>query len=784
MMTDLESELRTTLAGRYTIERKLGQGGMATVYLARDLKHGRSVAIKVLRPELAHVLGPARFLQEIEIAARLQHPLILPVFESGAGDPGDTATSRCLWYAMPYIAGESLRDRLNREGQLPIDDAVRIGGEVAQALGCAHASGVVHRDIKPENIMLSEGHAIVADFGIARAVGATGTERLTDTGLSLGTPAYMSPEQIGSRGELDGRADQYALGCVMYEMLSGQPPFTGVSAQSILARHAVDAVPSLRTVRGTVPRGVESAIVRSLSKVPADRFATIGDLATALDRGLLTRPARPVTRWWLTGIAGALLVAALALGIRARLAGAAAPTIKSLAVLPFSNLTGDTAQVYLTEGLTDQLVTSLAQVGALQVISLQRSRSEEASAKVLKDNGVQAVLGGSLQRAGNAVHITVRLTTAGSGQTLWARGYDGEMAGILNLEAEVARSVAEEIRASTTAQERSRLNAERPAVNPAAYEAYVRGTYFLGRANSEAEYRKGIVYFRQAIDADPSYAPAYAGLSTSLSSMGYLGMAAPAETGTQAHAAANRALELDSLSGEAHIAAGYVTFYFDWDFATAEREFRRGLELSPRNATGHFLFGMLLTALGRSAEAIAELKLAQNLDPLAVGTISAASRPFYNARMYPEAIAQAHKALEMDSTYGRAHYWVGMADEQLSRPEEAIRELKLSVVQAPIPVYQAALAHAYAVSGDRVRAEEILGKLLERARSTYTSAFDIATIYAGLGDRASTLMWLEKSFQERAPYLTFIAVDPQFDSFRTDSQFRDLLRRIGFPGVT
>ncbi|HEV8123534.1 MAG TPA: protein kinase [Gemmatimonadales bacterium] len=785
-MTDLESELRATLAGRYTIERKLGQGGMATVYLARDLKHGRSVAIKVLRPELAHVLGPARFLQEIEIAARLQHPLILPVFESGAGHSDDSATTRCLWYAMPYIAGESLRDRLDREGQLPIDDAVRIGCEVAQALACAHASGVVHRDIKPENVMLSEGHAIVADFGIARAVGATGTERLTDTGLSLGTPAYMSPEQIGSRGELDGRADQYALGCVMYEMLSGQPPFTGVSAQAILSRHAVDAVPSLRTVRRNVPRGVESAIVRALAKVPADRYPTIGDFATALDRGRLTSPAgRPVKRWALAGPAIALVLVALVLGLRSKLAAkGAANVIRSLAVLPFTNLTGDTAQVYLTEGLTDQLVTSLAQVGALQVISLQHSRSEEASARVLKDNGVQAILGGSLQRAGSAVHVTVRLTTASTGQTLWARGYDGDMESILNLEAEVARSVAEQIQASTTGQERSRLNAPRPAVNPAAYEAYVRGAYFVGRANSEADYRKGIAYFRQAIDADPSYAPAYAGLSTSLASIGYLGMEAPAETRTQAHAAADRALALDSMSGEAHIAAGYVTFYFDWDFATAEREFRRGLELSPRNSTGHFLYGMILTALGRSTEAFAELKLAQDLDPLAVGTISAAARPFYNARRYDEAIAQAHKALEMDSTYGRAHYWVGMADEQLSRPGEAIRELKLSVVQAPIPVYQAALGHAYAVSGDRVRAEEILQGLLERARTTYTSAFDIATIYAGLGDHANTLKWLEKAFQERAPYLTFLAVDPQFDSFRSDPEFRDLLRRIGFSDVT
>ena len=283
--------LRAALADRYAIERELGHGGMATVYLARDLKHHRAVAIKVLRPELAHVLGPERFLREIEIAARLQHPLILPVFDSGAEGSGDDGTAQCLWYAMPFIAGESLRCRLDRERQVSVDEAVRIAGEVAQALGCAHAQGVVHRDIKPENILLSDGHAIIADFGIARALDATVSTRLTETGLALGTPVYMSPEQAAGEAGIDGRSDIYALGCVLYEMLAGQPPFTGSTAQSIRARHAVDPVPSLRSVRSTVTRELEGVIRRALAKVPADRYAGAEEFAAALRSGYASRGA-------------------------------------------------------------------------------------------------------------------------------------------------------------------------------------------------------------------------------------------------------------------------------------------------------------------------------------------------------------------------------------------------------------------------------------------------------------------------------------------------------------
>ena len=787
LASDQQAYITQALSDRYRVERELGRGGMAIVYLAHDLRHSRAVAIKVLRAELAHMLGPERFLREIETAARLQHPLIVPVFDSGAVAAQDGGATQCLWYAMPFIAGESLRDRLSRENQLPVEEAVRIGCEVAQALGCAHAQGVVHRDIKPENILLSDGHALVADFGIAQAVSKPGDQRLTETGISLGTPTYMSPEQAAAAPNLDGRSDLYALGCVLYEMLAGQPPFTGSTAQAIRARHAIDPVPNLSTVRTSVPVGVESAICRALQKVPADRFANATEFGAALDLALRSPSSR--RRYKVSIVEAALAVGAmlaLLFGVHFLLghkAVVAQPAIASLAVLPFSNLTGDTAQVYLAEGLTEQLVTSLAQVGALRVMSLRGQHSEEANEKVLKDNRIDATLAGSLQRVGNAVHITVKLVSASSYQTLWAQGYDGDLSDILNLQAEVARSVAGRIGASMTPQERSRLTAERPPVSPAAYEAYVRGWYFQVKL-TKPDLHKSIGYFQQAIEADPAYAAAYAGLAGCYNELGYFGMEAPGEAFPKARAATSRALELDSMLAEAHGALAWTEFFYEWDFIAAEREFRQTLELDPKWAFGHQWYGLFLTAMNRSDDAIAELERGQELDPLTLHNQVAFARAYYNARRYAEAIAQSQKTLGLDSTFHRAHYWLGLSYEQLSQPTAAIRELETTVRLSPISLYQAALGHAYASAGQRNKALQVLAELQARPDSTYVSSFDIATVYAGLGDRTRTFEYLEKAYQERAPYLVYLAVDPHFDDFRTDFRFRDLIRRLRLPEGT
>jgi TolB-like protein/Tfp pilus assembly protein PilF len=777
---DQLEHLRVILADHYRIERELGRGGMATVYLAEDLKHGRRVALKVLRPEVSHAFGADRFHREIGIAGRLQHPHILSLHDSG--DAGGT-----LYYAMPFVKGESLRARLSRETQLDVTEAVGIASEVADALAYAHAAGVLHRDIKPENILLSAGHAIVADFGIARALDQAGADRLTETGLTLGTPSYMSPEQASGSQVLDARSDLYALGCVLYEMLAGEPPFGGPTAQAVLARHALDPVPSLRTVRSTIPTALEGVVTKALAKVPADRFATVEQFHRALASALEAPPdSRQPSRWRRRVVLGLAVVAVaggIAAGVRAGLtapppeAAVGEALIRSLAVESFENLTGDSGQVYLAQGITDQVETELAQIGSLRVIGLDDARGAAAIAAARRLE-MEAVLSGALQRAGNVIRITARLRSAETGQAIWARSFDGDLATILQLQADVARAVAERFSVSLTAGERSQIAGSRPQVTPAAYEAYVRGAYFLDKASFET----AIGYFAKAIDADPTFAAAYAGLAECYTGLGYNGLLAPETAFPKARSAATRALELDSTLAEAHRASAFQQLFGDWNFVEADRAYARAVALDSNDAYSHWLRGMYLTAMNRSTEAIASVERAQQLDPLSLSVQAASARSYYNARRYQEAVDQAKAALELDSTYARARFWLGMAQEQLGKPDEAIRELKAAIAKGgAISLYVAALGHVYATHGHRKEALRVLNDLQRRSKSQYVSHLDIATVQLGLGDEDATFALLERAVETHAGGLVFLAVDPRYDPVRQDPRFQTLLQRIGFP---
>jgi eukaryotic-like serine/threonine-protein kinase len=793
----LVDRLSAGLGHRYRIERELGRGGMATVYLAEDLKHGCWVALKVLRPELGAALGGERFVLEIKTSATLQHPHILGMLDSGE-IPSDHGTGPALlFYTMPYVEGESLRDRLDRERQLPLNLAISIAREVADALTYAHTHSVVHRDIKPENILLSGGHAMVADFGIAKALNSAGGEKLTETGLALGTPYYMSPEQ--ATGDfLDGRADQYALGCVLYEMLAGTPPFQGPTGQSILARHALDPVPSLRTVRATVPVEVERAIIRALAKCPADRFATTAEFATTLTRagageGTLADAAM-TSGWhrhrnvWRAVLAGVVAIGLLTSvqAVRSKQSAAvpaAEHSFRSLAIAPFGNLTGDASQVYLAQGITDQLITGLAQITALKVIRL---RDETADLELARDRGIDidVVLGGSLQRVGQQVRITAQMNSATTGQAIWARSYTGHLKDILNLQDSVVRAVADTLQISLSSRDSTRLGAAKRQINPEAYEAYVRGLHFLGKV-SAADFRRAIGYFQQAIDVDPFYPAAYVGLANCYSELGYYALGTPEETFPKSQMAARKALEMDSTLGIAYGALARVQLFYTWEFAAAERHYRRAIALDPRSTASWGVHGGLaffLAVMNRPDEAIAETKLSVELDPLSLLTQAAAARPYYNARRYPEAITQAKRALEIDSTFSRAHYWLGMSYEQTARLPEAIREFEETIKQAgPIPVYSAALGHAYAVAGQSDEARRILAELEGRAQREYISPVDIAMIYGGLGEQDRAFEWLERGFTGRAYGLVFLPTDPRFDPLRNDRRYASLMKRVGLP---
>jgi serine/threonine-protein kinase len=567
-------QLRTELADRYRIERTLGRGGMATVYLAQDLRHNRPVALKVLHLELAATLGPERFQREIRLAARLQHPHILTVHDSGE-------TAGQLWYTMPYVDGESLRQRLIKERQLPVEDALRFTREVADALGYAHDQGIVHRDIKPENILLSRGHALVADFGVARALQKLGGDQLTQTGTSVGTPAYMSPEQAMGDSALDGRSDLYSLGCVLYEMLTGEAPYTGPSAQAITAKRMMDPIPSARRLRETVPVSVDAALQRVLAKAPADRFPSAMAFANALSTSgeservstashptaaprRITRAQRVV----LAGVAASVLLLVAAAAYFARRPTHASSSRKMLAVLPFKNL-GAAADQYFADGLNEEITSRLAALHGLGVISRTSAERYRESSKPLrqigKELGADYVLEGSVRwekRSGGTsrIRVTPQLIQVTDDSHLWADRYDADLADVFAVQTQIAEKVTSALGVTLAPSEREVLGST-PTSNLSAYDAYLRGNaanppdFTVGAERIVNDYRNAVQHYREAVRLDSTFAPAWARLGSAL--MWLAGFhVEPDQNAPAAEAAISRALALGPELSEAHAASG------------------------------------------------------------------------------------------------------------------------------------------------------------------------------------------------------------------------------------
>ena len=593
-MADGPHRLRNSLSDRYRIERELGRGGMATVYLAEDVKHRRSVAIKVLDPELAAAIGPERFLREIEVAARLNHPHILPLHDSGVAEG-------LLYYVMPFVEGESLRDRLSREKQLPLDDALRIVREVADALDYAHGQGVVHRDIKPENILISRGHAVVADFGIARVIRAASDAKLTEAGLTLGTPLYMSPEQAMGGGELDGRSDLYSLGCVLYEMLAGQPPFTGPTGESLVHQHLSVAPRSVTDLRPMVPAGVVRALGRALAKTPADRFGTLAAFAEALaDRespamavAATTTPVSPtLRRWWLALLVGApviLAVVALLVLHGGRPAPAPVKPIherSEIAVLPFQNLNADGPNAYFAGGLHDELLTQLAKVAALKVISRTSVMGYQGTSKPLKqiasELGAGSVVEGSVQVVGERLRVNVQLIDAATDEHLWAERYDRTLADAFAIQSEVAQQIVTAVGAALTSAEQGRLTAA-PTSNAEAYRLYLQGRDYWSRPGMLRQDRETAQkLYERALGLDPTFALAHAALSRVHGQMYLFGYDPSAERKARQREEAEAALRLAPDLPQAHVAMGMVHLQYrgaaQLGLGVGQRDFRRALD--------------------------------------------------------------------------------------------------------------------------------------------------------------------------------------------------------------
>ena len=743
MPPDQLARLATALAGRYAVERELGHGGMATVYLADDLKHHRKVAIKVLRPELSAALGAERFSREIRIAAGLTHPHILALHDSGEADG-------LLFYVMPYVRGESLRQKLDRQGQLPIDEALRIVRQVASALEHAHAQNLVHRDIKPENILLHEGEAMVTDFGIALAAGAADGERLTETGLMVGTPEYASPEQAVGERQLDARTDVYSLACVLYEMLTGEPPFTGRSAQAVIAKRFTDPVPSVRRLRPTVPTVVDQALLIGLAKIPADRFPSMGRFADAL-----TKPAANPAR------------------------------ASSVAVLPFLNLSADPDNEFFSDGITEDVIAQLSKIRSLKVISrtsvMRFKKREQSVGEIAAVLDVSTLVEGSVRRAGNRVRIVAQLVDPATDGHLWSETYDRDLTDIFAIQTDVALQIAGALTAELTSDEKRRLHQE-PTRDVQAYELYLMGKQCLARWTQEGVDR-AIGLFNQAVARDPEYALAYSTIARAYAEigLGYVGSLPSDEAFRRARAAVTRALEADSGLAEAHAMLAFLKFVCDYDWSGAEREFRLALELDPNSGDTYYSYGLMLAALERYDEALRMQERAHQLDPLAHRGDAATT--LLRAGRYQDALREATKELDVDPHFAGGHATLGWVHLLSGQRDAGIAELETASALSPdSTLWLAQLGQALGMVGRTGEAREILRRLNELAEQRYVSPYHIAYVYVGLGEQDRAMDWLERACHERAGGVFGVKGSFLFAPLREHPRFRELLRKMNLGG--
>ncbi|MEZ0332373.1 MAG: protein kinase [Gemmatimonadales bacterium] len=724
-MTELSERLQGGLADRYSLERELGRGGMATVYLAHDLKHDRRVALKVLRPELAATLGPERFQREIRLAARLQHPHILPVHDSGeaAGQ---------LWYTMPFVDGESLRDRLNRERQLPLDLGLRIAREVAEALDYAHVQGIVHRDIKPENILLSQGHALVADFGLARAFEGREQE-LTSSGMLVGTPPYMSPEQSRGSETVDGRSDLYSLGCVLYEMLTGEPPYMGTTPQAIMAKRFMDPVPSARRLRETVPEGVDQALQRVLAKAPADRFSTAGEFVTALAMPHVTPIATPVPpssvvaapsrsgrslsrRWRAAAGVVALVLAGLGILFARRTSHrweeANGAGLTRLAVLPFENL-GDSADAYFADGVTDEVRGKLAALPGLEVIartsSGQYKQTTKSPQQIGRELGVQYLLTGTVRwekttpsGGTSRVRVSPELIQVTTASTKWQAPFEAPLTDVFQVQGQIAGRVAEALGVALGASEQERIR-ERPTENLAAYDAFLRGEQAADGLASldQAALRRARDYYERAVTLDSSFALAWAQLSRAYSFL-YWSATDHSAAAMAAQRAAERSLTLAPKGADGYLALGNYYEMVRYDAPRALEQYTKGRQLAPKDARLLAWAGWGEFLLRRVDEGIAHMREAEVLDPRRVEIAHSLTWPLLTRRRYAEALSTAERARAL----APSNLWaivavtsVHLVQGVLAGARSVLRAVPVDVDTAAL-VAQVAMADLYWVLDD------------------------------------------------------------------------------------
>jgi TolB-like protein/Tfp pilus assembly protein PilF len=778
--------------GPYEILGLLGSGGMGEVWRARDTRLAREVAIKVLPPQVAGDPGRrARLEREARAASSLNHPNIVTVHD--IGQDGDL-----LYVAFERVEGRSLRAEL-AAGRLAPGRLADLAVQVADGLAKAHAAGVVHRDLKPENVMVTpEGVAKILDFGLARL--ADGNEPLatdspteavlTEPGQLVGTLGYMSPEQASGQ-RVDHRTDQFSLGALLYELATGRRPFERGSKRQTLAA-VLEAQPQpLRGERPELPPRLDRIVGRCLAKSPDERYASTRDLADELhllrdETAGVAAPqrggARAKTKVAAAVVALAVLAASAAFYRFGTFRAAQESRIESIAVLPLANLSKDPEQEFFADGMTEALITELAKVGSLRVISrtsiMQFKGTTKPLPEVARALGVDAVVEGSVQRAGDRVRVTAQLIRSATDHHLWADSYERDLRDVLALQGDLARAIAREVTATLSPAEEQSLTAPK-AVDPRAYDTYLRGMERRYRG-TEADIRASITLFETSLAADPSFAPAHAALCGAHYVLGFTGWGAiaPRQAMPLARAACREALLLDPDNGMAQSVTAGISFYYDWDLPGAEAAAKAALRSSPSDASLLQRFAWLQLNLGRSEEALAMSARARTLDPMSLGVANQHGWLLYWARRYEEAAAQFRVVLEQAPKHQLSNVMLAIVLSRQGRHEEAVVQLERGVdLSGGTSATLAQLGQVYGAAGRRAEAERLLTALEESARRGYVASYWIALVHLSLGQRDQAFGRLEAAFEQREA-LPLLDVEPRWDDLRSDPRFAALRQRV------
>jgi eukaryotic-like serine/threonine-protein kinase len=776
--------------GPYEIVSRLGAGGMGEVYRAKDTRLGRFVAIKILPQQfVSKPEALKRFQREAKALAALSHPNIVTIHDVGTegGIP---------FVVMELLEGETLRHSIRDSGltqQRALDVAIAVG----EGLAAAHSKGVIHRDLKPENIFLtSNGSIKILDFGLASwkqdsidsASMPTESAFATDTGLIMGTIPYMSPEQLSGK-PIDARSDIFSFGCILYEMLSGDRPFGGNTPAETIAAILKENPRQLSSQGKEIPSRLEQIIGRCLQKDPDQRFQTASDLIFSLrdltSTEIKERPSAAGKSRSFHPIALFTIVLLLCGAIGTFLyVNRRAKPLDSIAVLPFVNASENPDTEYLSDGITESLINNLSQLSNLRVIAratVFRYKGRETDPqKVGRDLSVRAVLTGKLLQRGDTIVVQADLMDVGNGAQLWGEQYNRKPSDIFAMQEEISKEIANKLRLKLTGQQQTLL-ARRYTENPKAYQLYLKGRYFWNQRTPES-LRKSIQYYQQATDKDPNYALAYAGLADSYAVLAINSDASPKESYPLAKKAAEKALELDDTLVEAHATIINIKTNYDWDWAAAEKEYKRAIELNPNYPITYLYYSAHLSKLGRHTESIAAMKRAQEMDPLSLIINTLVARSYYYARQYDEVIQQCRRTLEIEPNFAGTHLFLGRAYIQKGLYDQAISELSRAIeLSGVIGDSTSLIGYAYATSDRKAEAQKVIDQLIERSKQHYVSPYFIAVVYAGLGEKDRAFEWLEKAYQDRSQLVTFINVAPQFDALRSDARFQDLLRRMNLP---